>query len=79
MQEMGPHVVSISCKPTHNGLQIRAAFEDVRVAPKSSLLQQLDAMNYVFLGSSSIIEEDAFSGVDPVAPPEIPRGQLRCC
>ena len=45
VREVDLHVVSISSKPTHNGLPIRAAFEDVRIAPRSSLLQELDEMN----------------------------------
>ena len=48
VRELKPYLVPISSKPSHNGLQIRVPFEDVRFALRSSLQQELDKINYVF-------------------------------
>jgi len=53
-----PHFVSLSSKQEHQGKPIRAAFEDIRRVPESSLLRELDEMDFIFPRSYSVVDED---------------------
>jgi len=53
-----PHFVSLSSKEEHQGKHIRAAFEDIRRVPKSSLLRELDEMDLIFLRYYSVVHEE---------------------
>ena len=71
MRKPQPHFVVLSSRKDHIGKPIRAAYEDVRQAPSSSLLTELDGMDFVFPRSNSVIDEDFEEGIFPPtsAPP----------
>ena len=52
------HLVLLSSKPDHSGLPIKAAYEDIRLIPSTSLLQELDEIGYIFPRSHSILDEN---------------------
>ena len=51
--------VSLSSARSHKGKPIRAAYEDVRLAPSSPLLRDLDEIDFVFPRYYSIVDEEA--------------------
>lgn len=54
------HMLTISSSQSHKGIPIRAAFEDVRLAPTASLLKELDSIHFFFPRSSFLVEEVKF-------------------
>ena len=49
-------ILNLSSNSGHGGNPIRAAYEDVRFAPQTSLLQELDSMGFLFPRSTSIVD-----------------------
>ena len=54
------HIVHLSGSTQHRGKQIKASYEDVPIAPQSSLLFDLDKLGFLFPRSTSIVDEDSF-------------------
>lgn len=52
------HSVLLSCDPTHTGKPSRAAYEDIRLIPRNTLLQDLNQMDFVFPRSYEITSQD---------------------
>lgn len=52
------HFAVLSRKKDHAGKHIRAAYGNIRKAPTSSLLQELDRIGIVFPRSYSVVDED---------------------
>lgn len=42
-----PHIVDISTSPSHTGNLVKAAYGDVRLAPDSPLLVEVDEVGFV--------------------------------
>ena len=51
-------MVIISKNPEHRGKSIRAAYEDVRIAPRSPLLLDLSQVGFVFPRSYAVVDTD---------------------
>ena len=65
-----PHFVVLSRRQEHIGKPVRAAYDDVQQAQSSSLLAELDGMDFVLPQSYSVIDEDFEEGMFP--PPSAP-------
>ena len=61
-----PHFAVLSRRQDHIGKPIRAAHKDVRPAPSSSLLAELDVIDSVFPQPYSVIDEDFEEGMFPL-------------
>ena len=53
---MYDNILNLSSNAGHRGNPIRAAYEDVRLDPQTSLLQELERMGFLFPRSSSIVD-----------------------
>ena len=58
------HLVLLSTRPDHAGKPVRAAYEDVRLAPENPLLRDLDCQEPVFPCSDSIFNQAEEPGVN---------------
>ena len=58
IRDCHPHFAVLSRKQDHAGKPIRAAYEDIRKAPSSPLLQELDRIDFIFPRSYSVVDED---------------------
>lgn len=52
------HSVLLFTKQDHSGKAVRAAYEDVRLTPKTPRLQKLDRIDFIFQRSSGITDGD---------------------
>ena len=60
------HFAVLSPNQYHIGKPIRAAYEDIRKAPTSPLLQELDRIEFTFPRSYSVVDEDYEDSEIPV-------------
>lgn len=52
------HLVTISSSANHRGKPIRAAVEDIRKVPTSSLLREVDEIDFIFPRSYAVVDEE---------------------
>lgn len=57
-RETGAHVLEVSAREDHKCTSNKVAYEDIRLRPDNSLLQELDNMEFKFPRSYSIIDID---------------------
>lgn len=59
VREVKDHILTLSTNKEHHGKKIRAAYEDIKTFPRSTLLQDLDATDFTFPESYSVVQDDS--------------------